>query len=164
MATYAYPNVGAVVAATDPNDDTMTYSLGGADAGSFDIMQGNGQITVKTATELDLESKATYMVTVTATDPGNLSDSVDVTIMVTDEDEGPEIAGVDQQGLPGERTRVARSRPHGQGPEGRMVYWSLAGRWSLTTWTTDDYAEPTSHFSISADGVLSFNFPRLRDA
>ena len=31
------------------------------------------------------------MVTVTATDPGGLSDSVDVTIKVTNVDEGPEI-------------------------------------------------------------------------
>ncbi len=88
---YDYPNVGAVVTATDPNGDTMTYSLGGADMGSFSINQVTGQITVKAATKLNLEAKPTYMVTVTATDPGNLSDSVDVTIKLTDDDEGPEI-------------------------------------------------------------------------
>ena len=86
-----YPNVGAVVEATDPNGDTLTYSLGGTDAGSFDIVQDDGQITVKTATKLNREAKATYRVTVTASDPGGLSDSVDVTIKLTDEDEGPEI-------------------------------------------------------------------------
>ena len=73
-----YPNVGAVVEATDPNGDTLTYSLGGTDAGSFDIVQDDGQITVKTATKLNREAKATYRVTVTASDPGGLSDSVDV--------------------------------------------------------------------------------------
>ena len=76
--------------ATDPNADTLTYSLGGNDAGSFDIDQENGQITVKDATKLDRESKATYRVTVTATDPGNLRDSVNVTIKLTDDDEGPD--------------------------------------------------------------------------
>ncbi len=86
-----HPNVGAPVTATDPNDDTMTYSLGGTDAGSFSINQVTGQITVKTATKLDRETKPTYMVTVTATDPGGLSDSVDVTIMVTEVDEAPVI-------------------------------------------------------------------------
>ena len=86
-----YPNVGAVVTATDPNGDTLTYSLGGTDAGSFDINQMSGQILVETATELDLETKATYMVTVTATDPGSLADSVDVTIKLTDMDEAPVI-------------------------------------------------------------------------
>ena len=40
---------------------------------------------MKTATKLDKETKATYMVTVTATDPSDLRDSVDVTIKVTDE-------------------------------------------------------------------------------
>ena len=65
-----------VVTATDPNGDILTYSLGGTDAGSFDINQETGQIAVKTATKLDLETKATYRVTVTATDPGGLSDSV----------------------------------------------------------------------------------------
>ena len=33
--TYTYPNVGAEVTATDPNGGTLTYSLGGTDAGSF---------------------------------------------------------------------------------------------------------------------------------
>ena len=53
--------------------------------------RGTARSTVKTATKLNLEAKATYMVTVTATDPGNLSDSVDVTIKVTEVDEAPEI-------------------------------------------------------------------------
>ena len=88
---YTHPNVGAVVTATDPNDDTLTYSLGGADMGSFSINQETGQITVKTATELNLEAKPTYMVTVTAIDPGGLDDSVDVTIKLTDVDEAPMI-------------------------------------------------------------------------
>ena len=86
-----YPNVGTVVEATDANDDTLTYSLGGTNAGAFDIDQETGQISVKTATKLDREAKPTYMVTVTATDPGGLSDSVDVTIKVTEVDEAPEI-------------------------------------------------------------------------
>ena len=86
---------GAVVTATDPNGDILTYSLGGADMGSFSIVQGTGQISVKTATKLDREAKATYMVTVTATDPGGLSDSVDVTIKLTDVDEVPGITRKD---------------------------------------------------------------------
>ena len=82
-------NVGAVVTATDPTGETLTYSLGGTDAGSFVIGQADGQISVKDGTKLDFEAKATYRVTVTATDPGGLRDSVDVTIKLIDEDEGP---------------------------------------------------------------------------
>ena len=43
-------------------------------------------------------------------------------------------------------------------PEDRMVYWSLLATGTTDDITTFDYAEQ-SHFSISASGVLSFNFP-----
>ena len=46
---------------------------------------------MKTKAKLDYEAKNTYMVTVTAADPSGLSDTIDVTIMVTDVDEAPEI-------------------------------------------------------------------------
>ena len=157
---YTYPNVGAMVTATDPNGDTLTYSLGGTDAGSFTIHQGTGQISVKTATKLDLEAKATYMVTVTATDPGNLSDSVDVTIKLTDEDEGPEITGVDSRDYP-ENGRGAVATLRATDPERRPVYWSLATDSNVAAIDdieTVDNAD-VAHFSISANGVLSFNFP-----
>ena len=50
-----------------------------------------GQIHLNAGTKLDRETKDTYMVKVTATDPNGLSDSVDVTILVTDVDEAPKI-------------------------------------------------------------------------
>ena len=93
--------VGAPVQAEDAEtSQLLTYSLSGADAGSFDISSDTsstlpagrgGQITVKAGTKLDYESKSTYMVTVTATDPGNNSGSIDVTITVTDVNEIPTI-------------------------------------------------------------------------
>ena len=46
-----------------------------------------------TKAALDYETKATYSVTVTASDSGGLSDSIDVTITVTDVDE--DVAPVD---------------------------------------------------------------------
>ena len=46
---------------------------------------------MKSTTELDFETKTTYMVTITATDSFSDSASIDVTIMVTDVDEAPEI-------------------------------------------------------------------------
>ena len=78
------------VMATDPNEgDNLTYTLGGTDMASFSIVAGTGQL--RTKAKLDHEAKNTYMVTVTATDPNGLSDSIDVTIMVVDKDEAPEI-------------------------------------------------------------------------
>ena len=52
-----------------------TWALGGTDAASFDIGSATGQLMTLAA--LDYETKATYSVTVTATDSGGLSDSID---------------------------------------------------------------------------------------
>ena len=79
-------NVGAPVAATDPNGDTLTYTLGGADAESFDIEESSGQLQTKAA--LDYETKTSYTVEVTATDPSGDSATITVTITVTDVDLG----------------------------------------------------------------------------
>ena len=88
---------GVPFAATDPNtDDELTYTLGGPDASSFDISSAEdteGRITVGAGTKLDFETKPTYMVTVIATDSFGASATIDVTITVTDENEGPAITG-----------------------------------------------------------------------
>ena len=85
--TAAGQDIGAPVEATDPDDgDTLTYSLGGTDAASFDIDTSSGQLQTEDA--LDFETKASYTVTVTASD-GSLSDSQEVTITVTDANEPP---------------------------------------------------------------------------
>lgn len=73
-------NIGAPVAANDPGD-TLTYSLGGADAASFAIVQTTGQL--QTAVALDADTKDTYTVTVTATDTANGTATITVTITVT---------------------------------------------------------------------------------
>ena len=83
--------VGAAVAATDPDGDTLTYTLAGADASSFTI-DANGQITVGSGTTLDYETKSSYSVTVNVSDGVNaagdadaaIDASVAVTISVTD--------------------------------------------------------------------------------
>ena len=81
-------NVGAAVNATDADGDRLTYSLTGTDAGSFTINSSTGQIMVGAGTTLDYEAtRNTYMVTVTATDRDGASDTIDVTIMVTNVDE-----------------------------------------------------------------------------
>ena len=96
--TSAGENVGAPVTAMDADNDTLTYSLGGTDMASFDIDPPTGQIMVGTGTMLDYETKASYMVTVTATDPDSASDMITVTITVTNEEETGEVtlwAGMD---------------------------------------------------------------------
>ena len=78
--TSANVNIGNAVAATDPENDTLTYTLSGTDAASFDIESTTGQL--KTKSVLDYETKSTYTITVTVSD-SNLTDTITVTINVT---------------------------------------------------------------------------------
>ena len=74
--------IGDPVTATDEDEDTLTYTLSGMDAASFDIDSATGQLMTKAA--LDYETKRSYSVTVTATDGDMAPDTIDVTINVTD--------------------------------------------------------------------------------
>ena len=77
-------NIGAPVAATDVDNDSLTYTLSGLDAASFGINSTTGQL--RTNAPLDYETKRTYTVTVTVSD-GSLTDAISVTITVTDLDD-----------------------------------------------------------------------------
>ena len=80
-------NVGARVTASDPDGDSLTYTLAGTDASSFNVA-ATGQIQVGDGTNLDYEGeKNTYVVEVTATDPSGASDMITVTVNVTNVDE-----------------------------------------------------------------------------
>ena len=81
--TAAGENIGALVEATDADaGDMLTYTLGGADMASFDIDPDTGQLMTKDP--LDFETKATYTVEVTADDGNGGTDTISVTITVTD--------------------------------------------------------------------------------
>ena len=83
--TAAGMNIGDPVTATDPDEDTLTYALSGDDAASFGFDTSTGQLMTMAA--LDYETKSSYMVTVTATDPDGLTGSIAVAINVTNVDE-----------------------------------------------------------------------------
>ena len=80
-------NVGEPVTAGDRDIDRLTYSLSGADAALFDIVESSGQITVGAGTVLDYETKNTYSVTISASDRFRASDMATVTIAVTNVEE-----------------------------------------------------------------------------
>ena len=154
---YEHPAIGEEVVATDnqfatvtsttPDADTLTYTLGGADAASFDIVASSGQLQAKA--DLDFEDKNTYTVTVTATDPSGLSATVNVTIKVTDVDEAPMImvGGLAITGPTRVEYAEDRRDPVGTysaaGPESASAQWSLEG---------DDAGD----FRISSSGELTF--------
>ena len=72
-----------------PTDtDALLYRISGDDASSFKVDK-NAQIT--TTEELDFETKSMYMVALLAIDPSGAHDTIMVTIMVTDEEDGATI-------------------------------------------------------------------------
>ena len=93
----ANANVGAAVTGTDPESDTLSYSLSGTDASKFDISSTSGQITVKTGNIPNYEAKTSYSVTVGVSDKKDadgtadtvVDDTIAVTINVTDVNEPP---------------------------------------------------------------------------
>ena len=87
--TAAGQNVGAALTATDGDSDTLTYTLEGADAASFDIDSTSGQIRTKAGVTYNHEAKSTYTVIVKADDGNGGTDTVTVTITVTDVNEPP---------------------------------------------------------------------------
>ncbi len=146
--TAAGEDIGAPVTATDPDQNTLTYSLGGTDAASFGIVQTAGQLQTKAA--LDYESQKTYTVTVTATDPSGESDSITVTITVNNVDEAPVIGLSASIDYPENYTgRVATYTAID--PEGKTITWKLSG---------DD----SEDFQISAGGELTFKTPPDHEA
>ena len=83
--TASSTNIGAAVAATDGDNDTLVYGLTGTDSTSFSIDTTSGQLT--TSASLDFETKSSYSVDVTVHDGkdglGNDDTTVDATITVT---------------------------------------------------------------------------------
>ena len=80
-------DVGAPVAATDRDGDTLTYTLEGDGRGRRSIYlstSGGGQI--RTSAALNHEEKASYAVTVRVRDGRGGTDAVNLTIRVTDVD------------------------------------------------------------------------------
>ena len=94
--TPAGVNIGSPVSATDEDDDTLTYTLGGLNAVSFSIVSTTGQL--KTKAPLDFEKKNAYTVTVTVSD-GSRTDSIIVAITILDVNENP--VTVDTSSQPG---------------------------------------------------------------
>ena len=82
--TGANVNIGAPVAAEDPENDSLTYSLGGPDDSSFTIAS-TGQI--QTSEALNFEAKSTYSLSVEVHDgrdgSGITSTAIDDTQVVT---------------------------------------------------------------------------------
>ena len=134
--------VVATVTATDPDGERLTYTLGGRDARFFAIANpaaGGLRANVR----FDHEAQSSYEVVVTATDPYGLSDSVTLTITVTDVDEAPEVGGEAHVTIEENSTEYV-GHYSATDPEGVSPSWTaLSG-------------PDRSHFKVDAAGDLSF--------
>ena len=137
--------VGEPVVATDLNGDVLTYGIEHEDDERFGIDRNTGQISLGPGLDLDFEDTDSYRVKVTATDPGGLSDSIDVEILITDVNEPPEVTGDDSvEFREGSTGTVERFRA--TDPEEDSFVWSVEGADGV-------------FFSIDDRGYLSFNDP-----
>ena len=120
VAENTLPNtdVGALVAATDRDGDTLTYTLEGADAGSFDVLSTSDGGQIRTSASLNYEEKSSYAVTVRVSDGRGGTDAVNVTINVTDVDgEAPETPFAPRvTAVSSTRLQVSWDMPANQGP------------------------------------------------
>ena len=121
----------------------MTYTLSGADAAHFHIVPATGQIL--TLEKLNYEIKNEYKVTVKATDPDGESDSIPITIEVTDVEE-----------VPVPRTLVLKGadfhtyEENGTDAVGEYEVGSFGGATANPTWTLE--GADMSHFTLTGSG------------
>ena len=143
--TPANTGFDTAVTATDPDDDTLTYTLGGTDADSFTIDGASGQL--RTKDPLNYEDRSSFDVTVTAADPEGATDSVDVTILVDNLDEAGTVTLTAQTLV---RTPVTASL---EDPDGnvRGVSWSWQRSVDLSTWSTIGGAASGTYTPQTAD-------------
>ena len=103
--------IGAAVSASDEDGDTLSYSLGGTDSASFSIVASTGQLKTKAA--LDYETKNSYSVTVAVSDGNSGSDSIAVTINVTNVDEPGAVSLTTTTPTVGSKVTASLSDPDG---------------------------------------------------
>lgn len=148
--------IGGYTDTTQDRIDGLTYSLSGDGAGTiFDIVEATGQIL--TLGKLDFETKKTYNVMVTATDPWDAQGSIPVTINVTDVDEVP-VSGV--LTLSGSATPDDFAE---NGVDTTVGSYTVSGVATAVTWSLE--GADASHFTLECpiDPCPNPNAVRTRD-
>ncbi len=140
--------------ATDQDeDDAVTWSVEGADGGDFAIYNGilNFRLLPDLENPADEDEDNVYEITVVAADRAGLRDAVDAVITITDQSEGPVIAGTRAYTVEEnyDIAQVLGSYKATDAKDNRPVFprWSLSGR-------------DGGDFTINEDGELTFrNIP-----
>ena len=146
-------DIGMAVEARDADGDMLTYSLSGTDSGLFEVVSTSGQL--RTSALLDYESRNTYSVTVNVSDGYGGSDSIAVTINVTDVPEAPIAdAGMDQRVEQGDEVTLdgSGSRDFDRGEE-LSYLWKQIGGFDFATVVIQDSDKAVVSFTAPAVNV-----------
>ena len=150
--TGAGQNIGSAVSATDADNNSLTYTLGGTDKDSFSIVGTSGQLRTKAA--LNYETKSEYSVTVSVSDGNGGSDSITVTINVTDVNEAPVFSdGASTTRSIAENTGAGQnigSAVAAEDPENNSLTYSLGGT------DKDSFAIVTSSGQLQTKAALDY--------
>ena len=147
-------NIGAPVAATDIDTDTLVYGLTGTDASSFTVDSTNGQL--KTAAALNFETNSSYSVNVNVRDSKDaaggadtvVDDTIAVTITVTNVDEAGTVT------LPSSFSGGTAATASVTDPDGTVSSdsWSWArGNTAIGTFNNISGATSATYTPVAAD-------------
>ena len=145
--TPAGVTLGAPFTATDGDGDILTYSLGAGSAEDFEIDAASGQL--RTRAVLDYETRSSYSLTVTATDPSADSNSITVTVTVENVEEPGTVALSPVQPRVGDTLNALLTDPD-------MVSGAVTWSWERSTsrtsgWAAVSGAASASYQTIDAD-------------
>ena len=164
--------IGTIIAtssATDPESNTITYSLTGSGSEYFNVDE-NGIVTLKDA--LDFETSTNYEITLVASD-GELTSTSVITFDISDVDEAPSLSSTLKSESFEESIAVgtALASISSIDPESQTITYSLSGTGSenfeidsegnITSKVAFDYETETSYtFNVTAsDGTNSTTSP-----
>ena len=151
-ATFAENDSGAVASytGTDPERDNVTWSTAGADGDSF-AMTNRGRLHFASPPSFE-GGKTTYEVTVVATDEGDLTGMIDVTVTVTDVEEEGVVTITPLRGWP--ETPFTAALTDGDGSLADQT-WQWARSTNRSSWT--DIADKTSDaYTATADDAGNY--------
>ncbi len=142
--TTGVQNIGDPVAATDPENTTLTYRLEGTDADAFGIDTRSGQLRTDPDETWDHEAKSTYSVSVKAEDGHGGENPIPVFIELNDLNEAPEFT-----------SDAAFEAPENQSLAGRVTAEDPDSGDRITDYTPTGGAD-RDRFEINSGGTLTF--------
>ena len=135
--------------ASDPEKEEISWTVRGTDGSNLFEISESGALTFRSPPDYenaaDTDRDNEYELTVVAGDQGGLEGTLDVTVTVTDQNEGPEITGTTTFSMTENQELVGASYS-GRDPEEPSLDIT---RWSVTGTDRGD-------FEIDEDGELSF--------